>query len=259
MAPRADVPEKITALGVIAPPPIHVTTPTFDGSLGTLFAFVRDHKVDLLDIPLFPICEAYFTYLLNSPEKNLDEAAAALAALAYLLERKAFLLLPVPEPEPDEWEEPLELECTHAAEYAAAIDVLQTWQEERAALFFRSPDSGNLPYELPYELANVAPSDLARAFDRLMRRALPDEMPDLSRPKPSLRDQMLKVSARLTDEWRSIDELFEEPITRSEAVFWFLALLELIRLGRCVVRVVDEEVGFARAGSPVAKVILNDA
>ena len=96
------------------------------------------------------------------------------------------------------------------------------------------------------------------AFDRLMRRALPDEMPDLSRPKPSLREQMLKVSARLSDDWRSIDDLFEEPITRSEAVFWFLALLELIRLGRCVVRVVDEEVGFARAGSPVAKVILNE-
>src|SRR3954463_13791078 len=109
MAPRA-VPETqhIAALGVVAPPPIQVTTPTFDGSLGLLFQCVRDHKVDLMEVPLAPICEAYFLYLMQSPNVELDEAAAALIALAYLLERKAWALLPVVEPEP-ELEEPLEL------------------------------------------------------------------------------------------------------------------------------------------------------
>src|SRR4051812_16701440 len=104
MALRQELAERTaaaTALGGIAPPPIHVTTPTFDGSLGTLFRCVREHKVQLLDVPLFPICEAYFIYLLKAELKDLDEAAAALAALAYLLERKAWALLPVEEPEPD--------------------------------------------------------------------------------------------------------------------------------------------------------------
>src|SRR5579862_9053880 len=102
MAPRATPerhqPTAIAALGVVAPPPILVQTPTFDGSLGMLFQCVRDQKVDLMEVPLAPICEAYFLYLMQSADVQLDEAAAALIALAYLLERKAWGLLPVFEP-----------------------------------------------------------------------------------------------------------------------------------------------------------------
>ena len=75
MAPRHEIVAKkdtgISLLGVIAPPPIHVTTPTFDGSLAMLFRCVHDHKVQLLDVPLFPICEAYFIYLLNLGVQDL--------------------------------------------------------------------------------------------------------------------------------------------------------------------------------------------
>ena len=93
MASRAIVKDPTLAVlsptGVIAPPPIQVECPKFSGSLAMLFACVRDRKVELLDVPLFPICEAYFAYLMESDWANLDEAASALAALAYLLERKA--------------------------------------------------------------------------------------------------------------------------------------------------------------------------
>src|SRR3712207_861248 len=123
MAPRLDTvkktssaPEKLSPLGVVAPPPIHVESPRFTGSLATLFTCVRDRKVDLLDVLLFPICEAYFAYLLGTVDKDLDEAAAALAALAYLLERKAWALLPTPEPEP-EVEEELQLALPTTEEY----------------------------------------------------------------------------------------------------------------------------------------------
>ncbi|RYG37700.1 hypothetical protein EON81_05955, partial [bacterium] len=81
MARHADE-ATLTPLGVVAPLPIHVESPAFTGPLGTLFLAVRDHRVDLLDIPLFPICEAYLTYLAMLPETPLDEAATALSALA---------------------------------------------------------------------------------------------------------------------------------------------------------------------------------
>src|SRR5688572_16813706 len=108
MAPRTDAlirptpssakaQEKLSPLGIVAPPEIHVESPRFTGSLATLFACVRERKVDLLDVPLYPICDAYFSYLAGAPIENLDEAAAALAALAYLLERKAWALLPCDE------------------------------------------------------------------------------------------------------------------------------------------------------------------
>ncbi|HSI73189.1 MAG TPA: segregation/condensation protein A [Fimbriimonas sp.] len=245
MAPRhaLERTEKISALGVIAPPPIHVETPTFSGSLGMLFACVREHKVELLDIPLFPICEAYFLYLLTAEKQNLDEAAAALVALAYLLERKAWMLLPVPDPEP-EYEEPMELIDPTAHEYRLAIETLQVWQEERSHLFFRSPDAGPDLYELPYTLSDVSIADLSRAFERLIRRAQPELPEILSRPRKSLDEQMKLVMLVLSDEWTSLDDLIDPIFTRSDLVYWFLALLELMRLGQVLARLFEGDIQF---------------
>lgn len=250
MAPRA-TPERqdsaqITALGVVAPPPIQVQTPTFDGSLGMLFQCVRDHKVDLMEVPLAPICEAYFAYLLQSEHIELDEAAAALIALAYLLERKAWALLPVIEPEP-EYEEPLELPSPTVGEYETAIAAMNLWQEERSRTFFRDFEAGPDPYEVPYTLKNVSPADLARAFERVLSRAKPDTVQPLGAPRKSLAEQMSIVLKTLAKEWLSLDVLVPEDITRSEAVYWFLALLELVRLGQANVRAHDDNVEFARA------------
>ncbi len=250
MAPRATPerhePTHIAALGVVAPPPIQVQTPTFDGSLGLLFQCVRDHKVDLMDVPLAPICEAYFLYLLESPSVVLDEAAAALIALAYLLERKAWALLPVIEPEP-ELEEPVELPSPTVRQYDAAIEALQLWQEERSRSYFRSFESGPDPYEVPYSLKNVSAADLALAFERVLRRAKPDSVEPLGAPRKSLAEQMAIVLKRIAKEWLSLDVLVPEEVTRSEAVYWFLALLELVRLGQIGVRLNEGDVEFARA------------
>jgi len=250
MAPRQSLAERnqISALGVIAPPPIHVTTPTFDGSLALLFQCVRDHKVELLDVPLYPICESYFLYLINLEDACLDEAAAALAALSYLLERKAWLLLPVEGPEP-EIAEMLEMPAPTAHEYAVAIESLKVWHEERSQLFFRSIEAGPDTYELPVNLENVSGNDLARALEKLLRRAKPEPVTPLNKPRKSLSDQMRIVLHVLSNEWRSLEQLVTEPFTRSEAVYWFLALLELIRLGQASAKLEGEEVLFARASS----------
>jgi len=249
MAPRheiADRKDRISALGLVAPPPIHVQSPTFEGSLATLFSCVRDHKVDLLDVPLFPICEAYFAYLMLSEIKDLDEAAAALSALAYLLERKAWLLLPIPDPEP-EFEDALELPEPTSHEYQIAIQALQIWHDERSQLFFRAPEAGPDLYELPYTLGNVSAGDLARAFERILRKAKPDTITPLNRPRKSLQEQMKLVLQVISAEWQCLESLIIQPYTRSDAVYWFLALLELIRLGQVSARVVGDEVEFARS------------
>lgn len=249
MAPRQELAERndrVSALGVIAPPPIHVQTPTFDGSLATLFACVREHKVDLLEVPLFPICEAYFAYLMQTEVRDLDEAAAALSALAYLLERKAWALLPVPDPEP-EYEEPMEMPEPTAYEFKSVIEALHVWQEQRDRLFFRSPDAGPDPYELPYSLTDVSVSDLARAFDRLLKKAVPEPFESTSKPRKSLQEQMALVLLAVTHEWRTLETLVTEPFTRSDTVYWFLAILELIRLGQIQARLNADDVEFARA------------
>lgn len=247
MAPRRELADthSITALGVISPPPIHVESPKFEGSLATLFRCVKEHKVELADVPLSPICEAYFTYLIQATLDDLDEAAAALAVLAYLLERKAWSLLPSLEPEP-EAEEPMELPASTSHEYALAIDALKQWHEERSRTFFRSPDSGPEIYELPYSLGDVQPEDLARAFARLLSKATVNPDANVARARRSLSEQMVVVLKSIDKTWKSLEDLIVLPFTREDAVYFFLAILELVRLGQVAIRVQDELVQFAR-------------
>ena len=247
MAARRELAEthSIAALGVIAPPPIHVDSPKFEGSLATLFRCVKEHKVQLLDIPLSPICEAYFAYLMQATLNDLDEAAAALTVLAYLLERKAWALLPSTEPEP-EADEPLELPASSAHEYGLAIEALQMWHEERSRTFFRSPENGPDVYELPYSLGDVRPDDLARAFSKLLAKATLHPEANVSKARRSISDQMLIVLRAVSTAWCCLEDLIEQPFSREDAVYFFLALLELVRLGQVQVQANDGNVQFAR-------------
>lgn len=246
----------ISALGIVAPPPIHVTTDTFDGSLATLFGLVRAQKIDLLEVPLLPICEAYFEYLMQARDASLDEAAAALAALSFLLERKAWRLIPIPEVEPEPYEESEELGLPSIGEYHLAISALEVWHEARSGLFFRSPDAEFLPYEVPVVLANARGVDLARALERLLRRSIPTEMPDLSRARKSLAGEMSRVYARLGVSWICLAELVGDFSRREDAVYGFLAILELLRLGDAELKIDGEEPVFRRgnrviSGNPI--------
>ena len=54
------------------------------------------------------------------------------------------------------------------------------------------------------------------------------------------------VIKAVSNDWQRLQVLVEEPFSRTDLVYWFLALLELMRLGQVIARVEDEEVEFAR-------------
>jgi hypothetical protein len=58
---------------------------------------------------------------------------------------------------------------------------------------------------------------------------------------------MTLVARELPIEFALLENIVVGEFTRSEIVWWFLALLELIRLGQARVKVEGEEVFFARA------------
>ncbi|HMS54065.1 MAG TPA: hypothetical protein PKA27_01570 [Fimbriimonadaceae bacterium] len=232
---------KVSGLGLIAPPPITIESPHFSGSLATLFEVVQAHKVDLRDVPLLPICEAYFRYLAEQPEVTVDEAAAALCALCFLLERKAWLLLPSPEPEPEELLA-FEFDPTALGELEVAIAALEIWHEERSNLHFRSVQ---VEQEVELDFGGVSISDLARAFEELLAKAEPEPMESLAADRRSIHDQIRTVREALTRAWATLPSLVQGQFTRTEAVWWFLALLEMIRQRIAKVRLVEGEPQFA--------------
>ncbi|MGH2638104.1 MAG: segregation/condensation protein A [Rhabdochlamydiaceae bacterium] len=241
----------VTSLGLVSPPPIHVQCDAFEGTLVALFLCVKDHKINLEEIPLAPICQAYFSYLIQSKDVSLDEAASALAALAYLLERKAWGLLPSSEEPPEE----LEIEgnlslISHIDEFEEVIEVLQVYRSERERLYFRPGSEGTSALQLELEIGEVQASDLASVLQQLLAKALPDLTPPELKAGPSIAEVMAQTLSRLdTSRWSTIGEIMPMVFSKTEAVYIFLALLELIRLGQVAVELNDQkEVLFARIG-----------
>lgn len=238
----------VSALGIVAPPPILVSCDAFEGSLGMLFACVKERRIDLLDIPIAPICEAYYFYLLESSETQLDEAGAAIVALSYLLERKAWRLLPTSEPEPEEVEDSIDLLTLLPGndKFLEAIQCLSLWKQERDQMFFRSHCLEALqPSNVPLE--NVCLGDLARAFDSALNRSIEvPEMPTMA-VRMSLGQVMKELFLQLSFRWQTFDELVPTNCTRLDCVYWFLAILELIRMGQATLRQVESRIEFSRA------------
>lgn len=239
--------DQVNAMGVTQPPEILVECPAFTGSLATLFLCVRDGKVDLLGVPLQPICEAFFKYLVDSSGQDVDRASSALAVLAYLLEKKAWALLPIEE-EPEVLEDNSSTE-PWIQEFAPAIEALKSLSLERGQLYFREAESNPMGYELPMDLGDVSLMDLSRALQRLLDRAQPEPPDTLRKPARSLSEMMAVVMRVLGIEFRSLDLIVTGEFTRSEIVWWFLALLELIRLGQAKVRLSKGEIEFARVSA----------
>lgn len=178
-------------------------------------------------------------------QENFESASSALVALAHLIERKAWLLIPQERPEPEEPEfEALPIEPS-VQQYELAIEALQVWHSEQDHHFYRSSGDA-VQYELPFDLDTVTPIDLACVLERLLKKAIPDKPEILNKPRRSLVDQMHIVSRTLGSEWVPIDGLVTEPLTRGEVVWWFLALLELIRLGQARVKLQYGEILFQR-------------
>ncbi len=93
-------------------------------------------------------------------------------------------------------------------------------------------------------MGDVTPADLARALERLLRKASPASVP-LTKARRSLSEQMVVVIRALSSTPRTLEDLIQAPFTREDAVYWFLAMLELIRLGQAHASIDGSDVLFA--------------
>jgi segregation and condensation protein A len=236
---RSQEKTSLAPAGLATPVPLRVESEAFQGSLATLFHLARDGRVDLSGIPLAPVCIAYCEYIREMPEDDVDAAGAALLALAYLVERKAWSLLPIADPPPPE--EIAELPEPTAHEFAMAVDTLEEKHRERSQLFFRqgeSPDS----YEVPLGPGSVSVAALAAAFERIMMKAKPIDVQPLAKHRPSLAEVMKECLRRVRETGKAtIEQLLPSEFTRLDVVFVFLAVLELLRIGQATAAFEDDD------------------
>ena len=212
----------------------------FSGPLDMLLFMVSKAKIDIKDIFVSEITDQYIRSVREAEELNMDDASAFVQMAATLLEIKSRSLLPKPQPPEDE-ESPEEILIRQLEEYALFKQLAEDMQgfEKAAALMYEK-----LPEEYPLppptlELDGLTMEGLLHAFARVMART-PKEDPDgaletgqrIHQERYSVPECMLSILKRLKKGSLRFDALFDEPPCRETVVSYFLALLELLRLGK---------------------------
>jgi segregation and condensation protein A len=221
-----------------------VDAPGYAGPLDVLFQLVSSHEVDVLDVPLAPIVDAFVAHLRSRREEcSMEELSEFLLYAALLLELKSQRLLPGPDDvDADEetigWEERdvLLARLLELRAYAAVADVLARLLEAGALVVPRVSglDEG-IEADAPDLLEGVHPADVAAAYLRSIedRHETRVDLDHVTVETVTVAETVAELARTLPAHGSlSFRELVDGVTDRVEIIVRFLAVLELCKLGR---------------------------
>lgn len=226
-----------------------IALPNFEGPLDLLLHLIREHKLDIFDIPIALVTEKYLEHLNRMREINLDIAGEFLVMASTLAHIKSRLLLPrqeVPqgEVEPEEQVDPRAELVRRLLEYQKYKDAAE--QLARQDLLDRDVFTRKVPVDrvpIPEDeigLAEISVYKLIEALDRVLQRLEPKRQHEVVREKVSLSEAIRRIADRVRGEGRvTFFALFEGQRSRHQIIITFLAILEMCKLK--LIRVYQEE------------------
>jgi segregation and condensation protein A len=220
-----------------------VQTPVFEGPFDLLLHLILREQVDLYEVSLSDICDAYIAHLEAMEHLDLDVATEFLLIAATLVELKTRRLLPGDEnvdldDELALWEERDLLlarlvECKTFKDAAVVLAQLATMASRSAPR--RAGLEDNFIGLMPDLLAGVTALDIRAAFLRAVTPK-PVVRIDTEHIAP-IRASVVEACEELVDELRRVGgsitfrQLSEGLVDRIEIVVRFLAILELFKQG----------------------------
>lgn len=211
----------------------------FEGPLDMLLFMVGKAKIDIKDIFVSEITDQYIESVKTANDLDMDEASAFIRMAATLLEIKSRSLLPKPEPpEPDDPELMLIRQLEEYAAFKQIAQEMQSFEKAAAKMYRKLPEEYPLPPPT-FEISGLTLSGLVRAFTDVMARVKEDDDEStVSTARRIVRDEytvpycMARILRKARAGTTVFSTLFSERPTKEEVVTLFLALLELLRLGR---------------------------
>jgi segregation and condensation protein A len=232
-------PQPVGSVAVVAT----VSTPAFEGPIELLLQLVNSHQVELYDIPLASVVDAFVTEVAGWETVDLATLSEFLMIAAVLIELKSRRLLPGRDDvDPDEelvgWEERdlLLARLLECQAYAAAADGFAVLAEQAARSVPRTAGLDlDFVVNAPDLLEGVTPDQVAAAFLRATaERPVPTvDLYHVTVDAVTVSDAVTELASRLPALGRStFRELTAHLGTRIEIIVRFLALLELCKQWR---------------------------
>jgi segregation and condensation protein A len=219
-----------------ARPRLEIATPVFEGPLELLLALAERDEIDIFQVSLASLTEAYLAEIGALAVRDPVEMAEFLWLAARLLLLKSIRLLPGEEPDDEEadllgWEEDVR---ARLLEYRAYKEMAEKLMERAAAdePSFPAP-AREVDVEGQEEPLQVAA--LVAAFQAVLARVPPRPLVYVG-TRWTVEDKVGSLRQRLARGGFDLVEVILECQDRLEAVITFVAVLELLRRAEILVR-----------------------
>jgi segregation and condensation protein A len=225
----------------IPPYALQVFLEAFEGPLDLLLYLIRRQNIDILNIPVAEITKQYVQYIDVMHELQLELAGEYLLMAAMLAEIKSRMLLPRPEAQEDEEDDPRAELVRRLQEYErfkkAAEDISELPRLERD-VFVVSVDAPER--KVTTKMPDVSMKELLLAFHDVLKRAEMFSNLHLQREPLSVRQRMSEILVRIkAGSFTGFADLFDPEEGRMGVAVTFIAILELLK--ESVIEVVQSE------------------
>ena len=238
----------------------------YDGPLDLLLGLITKNKLDIYDIPIALILDQYLEYLDQMRAMDMEIAGEFIVMAADLMLIKSKMLLPKPELEKVEEEDPRAALTRALLEYKRAKEASVYLSDQYAVYAGRiakEPETLDTRSDLPDHID----IDL---LQRAMQRALikNSRLPELAKEselaiKRLLAAKIVPVSAKIITVMRylykngrsNFEDILLRARSRSELIAIFAATLELLKVQRVMMDSEDETVYLTLSKTHIREVI----
>lgn len=221
----------------------------FEGPLDLLLYLLDKNKVTIYDIPIVEITNQYMEYIAEMKRRDLDVLSEFLVMAATLVDIKCRMLLPMEQcEEGEETEDPRDTLVQQLLEYKmykCMAYELKDLKIEAERVMYKRPTIPNevLEYEQPINIEELV-SDLTLEklnliFKNVMKKQtskidpLRSKFGKIEKEEVSVEEKMAYLEKyALQHKKFSFRSLLEKGRTKVETIVTFLAILELMKVGK---------------------------
>lgn len=220
----------------------------FEGPLDLLLHLLDKNKVNIYDIPIVEITNQYMDYIAEMKRQDLNVMSEFLVMAATLIDIKSRMLLPKKETEESEEEDPraeLVQQLLEYKMYKCMASELRDRQVDAQRILFKEPTIPDevAAYEAPIDLEELV-SDMTLAKLNHIFKSIMKKQADKVDPIRSKFGKIEKEEVSLSDKMSYLEEyckthqnfsfrnLLEAQASKMEIIVTFLAVLELMKVGK---------------------------
>ncbi len=217
----------------------------FEGPLDLLLMLINKNQISISDIPIAEICDQYMQFIHEAEEMDLDIASEFLVMASHLMLMKSKTLLPQDREELEQLKEELADTLLLYQQAKKAVEELRPMYENNCGRYAKEED------EIPPErgkLSGFNPMILAKALGGIINKLrISEESPMLV--APLIKTKVYSVEEKLTEIAEKLESnghmsmyaLLSCYDERAEIIAGFMGILELIKIGRILIIIENEE------------------